>query len=306
VFRSFAPLAPLAPLALLALLAFTALNPGCTCTPPHENQRDDVGNGAEGEGAASEGEGASTGEGEGASSSEGEGSTSSGEGEGSTSSGEGEGSTSSGEGEGSTGEGEGEGSTSSGEGEGSTSGEGEGSTSTGEGEGEGVDGAGDVWIQIDYSNASTPESPEFTFSNTPGFTGSSWAFDGADFPQAWDRFNDMSVDDDPIGHSLDLSDELQLMIGLHTLTSYDHAVVRLEGRAASVDADTQFDVENPLNGCGVQGVTMSNDWTVHVVDVDLADCLIPGQGVQAVRVSPTNGVPIALVRMRVTLVGAQF
>src|SRR6185437_16113518 len=88
-------------LVVAAFLAFVALNPACTCGGPRANDRDDVGDGAEGEGAPSMGEGEGAigeGDGEGAS---GEGEGASGEGEGA--SGEGEGS--SGEGEGSSGEG---------------------------------------------------------------------------------------------------------------------------------------------------------------------------------------------------------
>ncbi len=214
-----------------------------------------------------------------------------------------------GEGEGDVaGEGEGEGDVAGeGEGEGDVVGEGEGEgdvVGEGEGEGEG-DGAGNVWLQIDYSSAFTPTSPAFTFSQTPGFTGSSWAADGASYPEAWDRFNNMQVVDDPIGTSLELDGELQLMVGLSSLQSYDRAVVRLEGRAREVSSPVTFDVYNPLNGCGVTGVTMSNDWTVHVVDVDLADCLVPGGGVQAVRVAPTNGT-LALVRMKLILENAAY
>ena len=213
-----------------------------------------------------------------------------------------------GEGEAAEGEGdpsEGEGDASEGEGD-VDEGEGEGDASEGEGEGEGEgDGSGNLWVQIDYSSAFTPSSPSFTFSNTPGFTGAAWAADGATYPEAWDRFNNMAVVNDPIGTSLELDGELQLMLGLHTLQSYTRAVVRLEGRARETSSSATFDVYNPLNNCGVSGVTFSNDWTVHTVDVDLGSCLLPGQGVQAVRVAPTNGV-VALVRMRVILEGAVY
>ena len=196
---------------------------------------------------------------------------------------------------------EGEGAASEGEGAAS---EGEGEGVAGEGEGEGGIADGTVWLQLDYSSASSPSSPSFTFSQTP-FTGSSWAADGASYPEAWDRFNNMTVDDDPIGRSLTLGGQLQLMIGLHGVTSYQGVTVRLEGRAAETSSSVFFDVYNPLNNCGVTGVEMSNDWTVHTVDVDLGNCLVPGDGVQAVRVAPSSGT-MALVRMKVILQGAAF
>jgi hypothetical protein len=50
---------------------------------------------------------------------------------------------------------------------------------------------------------------------------------------------------------------------------------------------------------------MDQDWTMDVVELDLADCMVPGAGVQAVRVDPTGGSSaIALVRLRLTLHGA--
>jgi hypothetical protein len=239
----------------------------------------------EGEGEGEEGEGEGEGEGEEGEGEEGEGEVEEGEGE----EGEGEG-----EGEGQEGEGEGE----EGEGEGEGGGE-------GEGEGEGSGGAGTVWVEIDYTRAFTPQSPAWRFSNTPGFGPAQWAMTGGTHPEAWDRFNNMAVVNDPIGTSLELDGELQLMMGLLTLQSYDRAVVRLEGRARETSSSVRFDVFNPLNGCGVGGMSMANDWSIHVVEIDLGTCLLPGRGVQAVRVDPTSGT-MALVRMRVTLEGAVY
>jgi hypothetical protein len=167
-------------------------------------------------------------------------------------------------------------------------------------------GTGDLWIEIDYSGANTPESPSWSFSNTPGFGPAQWAMTGASFPQAWDRFNNMQVVSDPIGTTLAIGpgSQLQLMIGLTTLISYRDAVVHLEGRSLSTDAPVSFDVTNPLNSCGDVG-SMSQDWIVHQVDVDLMQCMVLGGGVQAIRVDPQDGT-VALVRMRLTLFGASW
>lgn len=165
---------------------------------------------------------------------------------------------------------------------------------------------GEVWVEIDYSSAYTPESPDWTFSPTPGWGEPQWAQPGKSWPEAWDRWNNMSVENDPIGTSLTIgsSSELQLMIGLEELLSYTSMSVRLEGRSKATSLSVQFDVYNPLNNCGTSG-SMSQDWTVHVVELDLGTCAVVGAGVQAVRVSPSNGT-LALVRMRVTLHGATW
>src|SRR5688572_20602701 len=220
--------------------------------------------------------------------------------------GEGEGEGGEGEGESPVGEGEGEGEGEAvGEGEGEAVGEGE-SEAVGEGEGEGESSAtNNVWLEIDYSGAFTSSSPGWEFSATPGFPSSAWAMEGDSFPEAWDRFNNMEVVDDPIGRSLELDGELQLMVGLPSSVTYERVLVRLEGRSRATSSSATFDVFNPLTGCGISGATMSNDWDPDVVEVDLADCLVPGEGVQAVRVDPTNGV-LALIRMRVILVNAQY
>lgn len=170
----------------------------------------------------------------------------------------------------------------------------------------GLPGTGDIWVEIDYSNASTPPSPSWRFSNTPGWGSAEWAAVNATRPEAWDRWNNMSVVNDPIGRSLEIgsSSELQLMIGLEELISYTSATVRVEGRSRSTSASVDFNVYNPWNGCGTTA-RFSNDWSVHVVDLDLAQCFEIGQGVQAVRIEPTNGT-VALVRMRLTLHGARW
>ena len=165
---------------------------------------------------------------------------------------------------------------------------------------------GEVWVQIDYTSAYTPESPQWSFSNTPGWGAAQWAQPPKTWPEAWDRWNNMTVETDPIGKSLTIgsSSELQLMIGLEELVSYTSMSVRLEGRSKATSSSVQFDVYNPLNNCGTTG-SMSQDWSVHVVELDLGNCAVIGAGVQAVRVSPTNGT-LALVRMKVTLHGATW
>jgi hypothetical protein len=125
-------------------------------------------------------------------------------------------------------------------------------------------------------------------------------------PEAWDRFNNMSVVNDPIGRSLEIggSSELQLMIGLEELLAYSSATVRIEGRSRATSSSLDFEVYNPWNGCGTTA-RFGNQWTVQVLDLDLASCFVIGQGVQAVRVAPVNGT-MALVRLRLTLHGARW
>jgi hypothetical protein len=168
-------------------------------------------------------------------------------------------------------------------------------------------GSGGVWLEIDYSSAYTSQSPAWAYSATPGWGEAQWAPDGWTRPEAWDRFNNMIVEWDPMGSkalTIGSSSELQLMIGLEELTSYSHATVRLEGRSRTTSSSVHFNVVNPINGCSVSG-SMSNDWTIHVEELDFGQCLVPGAGLQAVRVDPTSGT-LALVRMRVTLHDAQW
>lgn len=169
-------------------------------------------------------------------------------------------------------------------------------------------GSGDVWVELDYSNAFSPQSPGWSFSATPGWGAGEWAMAGDSWPEAWDRWNNMSVVNDPIGTVLELgsSSELQLMIGLEELAGYQQAVVHLEGRSRATSSPVFFEVYNPLTGCGpTESFSMAQDWTIHAVDVDLGSCMVIGGGVQAVRVSPSSGT-IALVRMRLTLLGATW
>jgi hypothetical protein len=171
-------------------------------------------------------------------------------------------------------------------------------------------GTGDLWLEIDYAGAFSPQSPNWSFSNTPGWGASDWAFTGGGCcAEAWDRFNNMSVVSDPIGTSLEInpSAQLQLMFGIVRLTGYTSVTVELEGRSRDTSAGVIFDVTNPANGCGVAGLTMSQDWTPDIVQVDMTPCLDLGSMLQAIRVEPTGGSSnIALLRMRLTIYGAQF
>jgi hypothetical protein len=171
-------------------------------------------------------------------------------------------------------------------------------------------GSGDLWIEIEYAGAFSPQSPSWSYSNTPGWTSSDWAFTGGGCcAEAWDRFNNMVVVDDPIGRALEIgpSSQLQLMFGIVRLTSYTSVTVELEGRSRATSSQVSFDVTNPANGCGVGNLTMDQDWTADTVLVDMTPCLEPGSMLQAIRVEPTGGSStIALLRMRLTIYGAQF
>lgn len=166
------------------------------------------------------------------------------------------------------------------------------------------------WLEIEYAQAGgSPQSPGWTFSDTPGWTGMDWATDGESWPEVWDRWQNINVSSDPIGvvAVVGPSAELQLMIGLQNLVDYDYASVCLEGRSVSATASVLFDVYNPLNGCGVSSVSMAHDWSMHAAALDLGDCLEPGGGVQAVRVEPTGGSSaIGVKRLRLILHGAVF
>lgn len=172
----------------------------------------------------------------------------------------------------------------------------------------GTPGTGDVWIELDYTNAYTPRSPTWRFSNTPGWGAAQWAMEGDTWPEAWDRFNNMTVGSDPIGTSLLIgsSSQLQLMIGLEEMQSYQSVTVRLEGRSRSTCCSLTFYVTNPLNNCGSSG-QMSNDWNPDIIDVDLGTCLLTGPSgrIEAVRIDPQSGT-MALRKMRVTLHGASW
>jgi hypothetical protein len=167
---------------------------------------------------------------------------------------------------------------------------------------------GDPWFQIEYSSNSQPTSPTWTFSPTPNYKSPDWAYSGKNFPEVWDVFNSIQVKSDPIGKYcaiIDSGDTFQAMLGFPKLKSVQDVEVILEGRGYSVSSSGVFDVYNPLNNCGVSGVKMAHDWTVHQVKVSLAGCIIPGNSTQAIRIKPTSQ-GLALWRMKVTLVGAVY
>jgi hypothetical protein len=287
---------------LLFVLAVTSSCDGCPVVPVAEGEGEGEVAEGEGEGEAAEGEGeAAEGEGEAA------------EGEGEAAEGEGEGEAAEGEGEAAEGEGE----TAEGEGEGEAA-EGEGEAAEGEGEGEGEDGhgSGDVFVEITYEQATAPERPTFTYSDTPGFGPNEWAYNdpfggGMGSPDAWDRFNTMSIINDfRLGTVLAIgtgNHELQLMLGLPAAVSYDTVLVEVDGDETASAGVTRYDVFNPLVGCGL----FSDDAAVtdgigrHTKVLDIGPCLVPGESVQAIRLDPQAG-ELGLKRMRVTLVNASW
>jgi hypothetical protein len=165
------------------------------------------------------------------------------------------------------------------------------------------------WVEIEYSQAGvSPQSPGWTFSDTPGWGGAQWATEGESWPELWDLFQNINVSSDPIGvvAVVGPSAELQLMIGLQDLVSYDSATVCVEGRSVSTSASVIFDAYNPLTGCG-ESATMAHDWSMHAVGLDLTGCFVEGGGVQAVRIEPTGGSSaIGIKRMRLILHGASY
>jgi hypothetical protein len=166
------------------------------------------------------------------------------------------------------------------------------------------------WVEIEYNQAgASAQSPSWTFSNTPGWGSAQWAMQGDTWPETWDVWQNINVAGDPIGvlALVGPGAELQLMIGLEELVDYDHATVCVEGRSASATASVLFAVYNPLNDCGVTNISMAHDWVMHAEGIDLGSCLVPGGGVQAVRLEPTGGSSaLGVKRMRVTLHGAVY
>jgi len=120
--------------------------------------------------------------------------------------------------------------------------------------------------------------------------------------------SNINVTTDPIGKLalIGPSGVLQIMLGLASLQSYSYATVCVEGRSVSVSSSVIFDVYNPLNGCG-NTASMSHDWTVHAVGIDLGSCMIEGNDFQALRIDPTGGSSaLGVVRLRLTLHDAVY
>ncbi|MBI4954360.1 MAG: hypothetical protein HY908_20215, partial [Myxococcales bacterium] len=90
------------------------------------------------------------------------------------------------------------------------------------------------------------------------------------------------------------------------LVAYDSVTVRLEGRSRATSSPVWFDVYNPLNGCGASA-SMSHDWTVHAVGVDIGNCMLEGVDFQALRIEPSGGSSaLGIVRLRLTLHDAVY
>ncbi len=167
-----------------------------------------------------------------------------------------------------------------------------------------------VWIEVDFSDAYSETSPDWAFSATPGFGAADWAYGGESYPEVWDPYNGINMNDDPIGTLAEVPEgaPIQLMIGLSGISSYSSATVCVEGRSVSTNAGVTFAAYNPGNGdCGVE-TSMSHDWTVHAVSLDLGNsCFVPGSAYQALRIEPTGGSGlIGITRFRLTLHDAVY
>jgi hypothetical protein len=165
----------------------------------------------------------------------------------------------------------------------------------------------DIWLEIDYSNAYASTAPAWSFSDTPSWAAAEWAPSGKSYPEVWDVYNSITIEEDPIGRCAILGpgSTLQIMIGLDKLLSYGSVGLRVEGRSASTSSSVTFDVYCPVTSVGASGV-FGNDWSVHLVELDLGSA-VNGEALQAVRIEPTGGSGIiALVRMRVCVHDAEW
>ncbi len=167
-------------------------------------------------------------------------------------------------------------------------------------------GTGDLWIEIDYTSAFSPGSPAWRYSSSPGWTSSDWAFTGETRALAVDRFNNMSVVNDPIGTVLEIgsSGELELRFGVSRLLGMTGATIEIEGRSRACCSRVRFDVINPGLGCFGMA-EMSQDWTPDIVQMDFTGCIAAGNNFQAIRLDPTSGA-IALRRLRLTIHGPVY
>lgn len=165
------------------------------------------------------------------------------------------------------------------------------------------------WLEIEYWQAGVPAtSPDWDYSMTAGWGEAQWATQGESWPEVWDLYQNIDVDNDPIGvvATVGSSGTWQLMLGFQDLVAYDYASVCVEGRSVSATASVQYDVYNPLNDCGGSS-TMAHDWNMHAEGVDLGQCFVPGGGVQAVRIDTTGGSSsLGIKRVRVILHGATY
>ncbi|MDC0719560.1 DUF4215 domain-containing protein [Nannocystis bainbridge] len=164
-----------------------------------------------------------------------------------------------------------------------------------------------VWFEIDYESAFTSTNPDWTYSPTPGWGEAEWAPQGESWPEVWDIYQNVEVDEDQIGTAaiVDGNGALQIMFGIGGLT-YDHATVCAQGRSYSVGSSVIFTVQNQLNKCGSTG-SMANDWSIHSAGVDLGTCIVGNNEFQGLRVFASGGSgALSLKRLRLTLHGAVY
>ena len=97
------------------------------------------------------------------------------------------------------------------------------------------------------------------------------------------------------------------MLGLPSWVSYERVQVEIDGDEEAHSGTCRYDVYNPLINCGLFGdeLAVTDGIGRHTRTLDLQDCLIPGESVQAIRVDPQSGV-LGLKRMRVMLVNASW
>lgn len=164
-----------------------------------------------------------------------------------------------------------------------------------------------VWLEIDYGNAFTSTNPKWTYSPTPGWGEADWAPQGESWPEVWDIYQNVEVEDDQIGRVaiVDGNGALQIMFGIGGLT-YDYATVCVQGRSYSVGSSVTFTVQNQLNKCGATG-SMANDWSIHSTGVDLETCIVDNNEFQGLRIFASGGSgALSLKRLRFTLHGAVY
>jgi hypothetical protein len=177
-----------------------------------------------------------------------------------------------------------------------------------QGQGNDDSGQDEVWVKIDYTEAYTTWSPGWEFSQTPGWGPAQWAMEGDDWPEAWDRFDNMDlINDWFLGQVLEIGpgmEELQLMIGLEELVDYSSITVRIEGRGTQGSGYVDVYIVNPWNGCGVTA-QIGQFSHLQVIEADLGQCFEIGQSPQAVRVGTDTGA-LGLMNMKVTMHQARW
>ncbi|MCY1006610.1 hypothetical protein OV079_13825 [Nannocystis pusilla] len=151
------------------------------------------------------------------------------------------------------------------------------------------------------------DQPDWTYSPTPGWGEADWAPQGESWPEVWDIYQNVEVEDDQIGRVaiVDGNGALQIMFGIGGLT-YEYATVCVQGRSYSVGSSVTFTVQNQLNKCGATG-SMANDWSIHSTGVDLETCIVDNNEFQGLRIFASGGSgALSLKRLRFTLHGAVY